>query len=397
MRTRLPIAAACLLMAAACGGGEPAAPPPAVPPSGSAPATPAPVATGETDASPEWRVVPGARTRPSSALLDVAATGPGDAWAVGYERAAEDDEGRPTLQHWDGERWRLTRLDPAEVVHLEGVDARDPRDAWVVGHGRYAYAAHWDGARWTGHRPFGVAAEYNLTDVAVTREVTWLVAHSGTQGQVVAWDGQAFRRAFQADGYFQAVTASKGHVWAVGADAAVSSGTPSTPMVWHGKAEKGGAYSWQRGRTPDVPGGVLQAVWAVSPTDIWAVGSVTAPGGGAKTPLVLRSDGEAWWQVPVPVAAGELGGVTALAADDVFITGVDAAHSGQVLILRFDGGAWDTSYGPLLRREQENQQYPQSDDVGRTAVAQVPGTSRLWVAGAVGWGDEEDDFFLRRG
>ncbi|MEO3813118.1 hypothetical protein ABGB17_29300 [Sphaerisporangium sp. B11E5] len=396
MRTRLPIAAACLAVAAACGApGTPPAVPPLTPGSG-ATATPAPVPTGETAASPEWRLVPGARARPSSALLDVAATGPDDAWAVGYERAAEDDEGGPMLQHWDGKRW--TRVKPGpDVVRLVGVDARDPRDAWVVGHGRYGYAARWDGARWTAYQPFGVAAEHVLTGVAVTRDVTWLTALTAARGQVVAWDGRRFRLAFQADGHFRAVTATAGHVWAVGGDAALSGREPGSPMVWHGRAEPGGTYSWQRGRTPDIPGGVLQAVWAVSPTEVWAVGSVSGQDGGQRTPLVLRSDGEAWWRVPVPVAAGELAGVTALAADDVWISGVDAAHSGQVLFLRFDGGAWTASYGPLLRREREGQQYPQSDDVGRAAIAPVPGTSRLWVAGAVGWGDEEDDFFLRRG
>ncbi|MBB6475454.1 hypothetical protein [Sphaerisporangium rubeum] len=392
MRTRLPIAAACLAMAAACGGpGTPSAGPSR---SASPGATAGPAPSGEIAASPEWRLVPRARTRPASALLDVAATGPDDAWAAGYERAAEDNEGGPALQHWDGERWKRVKPPPG-AVRLTGVAARGPRDAWVVGHGSYGYAAHWDGERWTAYQPFGVAAEHFLTGVAVTKDVTWMTAHNGTRGQVVGWDGRRFRLAFQADGQFLGVSATGGHVWAVGTDAAGAE--RGSPMVWHGKAERGGAYSWQRGRTPDIPGGVLQAVWAVSPSQVWAVGTVTAEDGVSRTPLVLRSDGEAWWRVPLPVAAGVLGGVTALADDDVWISGVDAAHPGQVLILRFDGGAWTTSYGPLMRREQEEQQYPESDQVGRATIAPVPGTSRLWVAGAVGWGDDEDGFFLGRG
>ncbi|MEU8272108.1 hypothetical protein AB0B89_33765 [Sphaerisporangium sp. NPDC049002] len=398
-KRRWPIAIACLALVTACGGGRTGTPPSAtVPAAGSSPGrpstSPAAAATGETVVSPAWKPVKGAKLEGSAALLDVAATGPGDAWAVGYKGSAEDREGSPALQHWDGTRWTQTTVSPSDARHLVGVSAGGPDDVWVVGNAESAYAAHWDGGRWTGWHPFGVADDYSLSDVATTGEHAWLVGRTPSQGVIMEWTGRGFRNALRADGYFTAVTAKPGHVWAVGTDA--PPGTPGTPMVWHGTAVSGpDIQSWQRGRTPEIAGGVLRRVWMVTPSDVWAVGSVSPPDGAAEVPLVLHFDGASWQQVQVPVPRGRLDGVTASKPDDVWISGIDADHSGQVLFLHFDGQKWTPSYGPLLRRERADQQYPESDDIGRTGITRVPGSSRLWAVGSVGWGDAEAAFILR--
>lgn len=419
----------CLAMATAtaCGGGRaesPSARPSSAGPTGAGPtgaagsgttAKPSPVATGATTVSREWRSVKGADLEGNSGLVDVAATGPGDAWAVGFKESAEDREGTPALQHWDGTRWTETAVDPSKAWHLVGVSAGGPDDVWIVGNASNAYAAHWDGHRWTGSHPFGVAEDYFLSDVATTQGHAWLVGRGPAQGVITEWREGGFRNALRADGYFTAVTAKQGHVWAVGTDAPAGSDTPGNPMVWHGSAVTGpDVQSWQRGRTPEIPGGVLRRVWMVTPSDVWAVGNVTPPGGAAtgggataeggssdptggaaEVPLVLHWDGATWQRVPVPIARGRLDGVTAFAADDIWLTGIDADHSAQVLFLHFDGRKWTPSYGPVLRGKGKGQQYPWADAIARTGVARVPGTTRLWAVGSVGWGDTEDDFVLR--
>ncbi|MCW2878157.1 MAG: hypothetical protein JWQ95_2257 [Sphaerisporangium sp.] len=397
-KRRWPIVITCLALVAACGDGRTRAPtsPPAAAPSTGGPSlsgTPAVAATGQIAASPAWKPVRGANLEGEAALLDVAATGPRDAWAVGYKESAEDREGTPALQHWDGTRWTETPVSASDAWHLVGVSAGGPDDVWIVGNGQNAYAGHWDGRRWSGWHPFGVAEDYFLSDVATSGGHAWLVSRNPTQGVITEWRGQGFRKALSADGYFTAVTARPGHVWAVGTDAPSGSGTP---MVWHGSAVSGSEIqSWERGQTPEIPGGVLRRVWMITPSDVWAVGSVSSAGDTVETPLVLHWDGASWGEVEVPVARGKLEGVTAFGSDDVWISGIDAAHSGQALFLHFDGRTWTPSYGPLLRRERAGQQYPQSDDVGRTGITRVPGTSRLWAVGSVGWGDAEDDFILR--
>ncbi|MDH2429098.1 hypothetical protein [Sphaerisporangium sp. TRM90804] len=406
-RTRLPITAACLSLAltAACGGTAPAHPSTAGSPAPSAspsPAAPADAATpaaapAEQAVSPAWKRAPGGDLEGSSALVDVAAAGPRDVWAVGYKESAEDREGTPALQHWNGRRWAQTAVDPADAWHLVGVSAAGPRDVWIVGNGEHPYAARWDGARWSGHRPFGVAEGHHLGGVAAGAGRTWFAGSSPTRGMVLTWKNGAFDNVFQADGYFSAIAAGPGHVWAVGADAGPAETAPGNPMIWHGAAVSGEEIqSWTRARTPEIPGGTLRRVWMISPSDVWAVGSVSPPGGGPKRPLVMHGDGDRWRQVRVPVAGGTLDGVTATAADDVWITGVDAAHPGQVLFLHFDGRAWTTSYGPVFRRETEDQQYPDGHHVHRTSVTRVPGSTSLWTVGSVGVGDDEQEFVLRR-
>ncbi|GAA3131736.1 hypothetical protein [Streptosporangium carneum] len=397
-------------LVAACGGGRAATPSPSA--FSSAPASPSvtrpdptpgraepwspalsPGATGEVPASAAWKVVDPARLSGSSALLDVAVTGPRDAWAVGFQGGAEDREGAPAVVRWDGVRWReVPAFTDRDVYHLVGVSAGGPADVWVVGNGENAFAAHWDGRRWTRHRPFGVAEGHLMTDVAVSGGGAWFTANTPSGAVLVEWRDGEFADVLDnagGGGTFAAVTAKEGHVWAVG------SSQERTPLVWHGRSG-----SWERMRPPAIPGGTLRRVWQVSPSDVWTVGEVSTgpdgPGDPNARPLVLHWDGARWKRVEVPVPRGSLHGVTAFGPGDLWISGVDADHAGQALFLHFDGTTWSKEYGPLFRAHREDQQYEETDDVRRTGVARVPGTAALWAVGSVGVGDDEDDFVLRR-
>ncbi|MGJ6960429.1 hypothetical protein ACSDR0_00850 [Streptosporangium sp. G11] len=361
-----------------------------------------PAATGAVAASAEWAAVGGARLSGGTALLDVAATGPRDAWAVGYQDSAEDREGTPAVLRWNGSRWREVPLgEEAGAHHLEGVGAAGPDDVWVVGNGPSAFAAHWNGRAWAPHRPFGVAEDYRLAGVATSGGDTWFAANGPSGAVVLEWAGGEFRNALSTGGTFEAITSGEGHVWAVGTS------ETGTPLVWHGTAG-----SWESLETPQIPGGRLNRVWQVSPSEVWAVGQVSAPpetppGTGPNTPadaragegtrpLVMRWDGTRWTRVEVPVSRGSLHGVTASGPRDLWISGVDADHAGQVLILHFDGTTWSREYGPLFRAYTTTQQYDETDDVGGTVLTRVPGSGTLWAVGSVGVGDDEKAFVLRR-
>lgn len=395
-----------MLLISACGAGgtEPAAtrtPDRTISPSSPVTGSPdvtsrnppaSPPATGVIAASAEWAADPGGqRLSGGTALLDVAATGPRDAWAVGYQDSAEDREGTPAVLRWDGGRWRQVPLGEADTYHLEGVGAGGPDDVWVVGNGRSALAAHWNGRAWTAHRPFGVAEEYRLADVATSGGTAWFAANGPSGAVILKWADGEFQHELSVEkGAFAAITAGKGHVWAVGTD------ENRTPLVWH---SPGG--SWEEMEMPQIPGGGLNRVWQVSPTEVWAVGQVFAdpdarPDVQGSQPLVTRWDGARWTRVEVPVSRGALQGVTALGSGDVWISGVDADHAGQVLILHLDGTVWSREYGPLFRAHAATQQYEKTDQVGGTDLARVPGTDTLWAVGSVGTGDDEKAFVLRR-
>ncbi|WP_329429052.1 hypothetical protein OG339_08050 [Streptosporangium sp. NBC_01495] len=393
------------LLIAACGA-APAAPEPTAAPAGTASRTPAspaspastspsPVATGAVAASAEWTAVGGARLSGGTALLDVAATGPRDAWAVGYQDSAEDREGTPAVLRWNGSRWREIPLgQEAGAHHLEAVGAAGPDDVWVAGNGPSAFAAHWNGRAWAPHRPFGVAEDYRLADVSTGGGDTWFAANGPSGAVVLEWAGGEFRNVLTTGGTFEAITSGEGHVWAVGTS------ETRTPLVWHGTAG-----SWESLETPPIPGGRLSGVWQVSPSEVWAVGQVSATpearpdaraGGEGARPLVVRWDGTRWTRVEVPVSRGSLHGVTASGPGDLWISGVDADHAGQVLILHFDGTTWSREYGPLFRAYTTTQQYDETDDVGGTVLTRVPGSGALWAVGSVGVGDDEKAFVLRR-
>ncbi|MGV9774766.1 hypothetical protein [Streptosporangium sp. NPDC003464] len=354
---------------------------------GSVSPAPSGAATGPVTASAAWATAEGAELPGSSALLDVAATGPRDAWAVGFKNSAEDREGTPAALRWDGSRWREVPLAGDDLYRLEGVSAAGPDDVWVVGNGGSASAAHWDGRRWAWERPFGVADDYRMADVATAGGTAWFAANGPSKAVVLEWAGGGFRNVLSTGGALRAVTAKDGHVWVAG------SSERNTPLILHGTAGGG----WETARTPEIPGGRLNRVWQISPSEVWAVGEVvTGPGERAGQPLVLRWDGSSWSRVEVPVRLGALHGVTASGPGDLWISGVDADHSGQVLFLRFDGARWSREYGPLLRAHDDDQQYAETDDVNRTGIARVPGTGALWTVGSVGVGDDEEDFVLRR-
>ncbi|OUC96105.1 hypothetical protein CA984_16210 [Streptosporangium minutum] len=350
--------------------------------------SPAPsgAATGAVTASTAWAATAVTDLPGSSALLDVAATGPRDAWAVGYKDSAEDREGAPAVLRWDGSRWREIPLTGDDVHHLEGVSAAGPDDVWVVGNGPSAFAAHWDGRRWAREKPFGVVEDYRLADVATTGGTAWFAGNGPSKAVVLEWDGREFGNALSTGGAFNAITAKEGHVWAVG------SSENHMPLIWHGTADG----VWESSPAPEIPGGRLNRVWQISPSEVWAVGEVTTgPDDRAGRPLVLRWDGSIWSRVEVPVRLGALHGVTASGPGDLWVSGIDADHAGQVLFLRFDGARWSREYGPLFRVHREDQQYEETDDVNHTGIARVPGTTALWAVGSVGVGDDEDDFVLR--
>lgn len=92
---------------------------------------------------------------------------------------------------------------------------------------------------------------------------------------------------------------------------------------------------------------LLQGISAVSPTDIWAVGSFCCPGeaGLKDRSLIEHWDGAAWSIVPDPraeAAGSQLRGVAAVSANDVWAAGytTPVTTGDMPLIEHWDGAAW---------------------------------------------------------
>jgi len=92
----------------------------------------------------------------------------------------------------------------------------------------------------------------------------------------------------------------------------------------------------------------LIAVDAVSPDDVWAVGTATDRSGVAST-LIEHWDGSAWSVVPSqnPGSGGNrLLGVSASSASDVWAVGRATGQNDQTLIEHWDGSAWSVVPSP---------------------------------------------------
>jgi hypothetical protein len=102
---------------------------------------------------------------------------------------------------------------------------------------------------------------------------------------------------------------------------------------------------WTVVPTPNTGGSlpnVLQGVAAISPADVWAVGTWQAPGQTLRG-QTMHWDGTAWQVVPSPAGgmpSSVLTAVDATAPDNVWAVGHARGQSNKPLIMRYRAGVW---------------------------------------------------------
>lgn len=97
----------------------------------------------------KWMRAPSANPVPGGAiLLGVAATSASDAWAVGIDTDFVTSF-ENVIEHWNGSTWTLSRS-PVQDGDLNAVAATSPSNAWAVGSttGSLALVEHWNGSTW---------------------------------------------------------------------------------------------------------------------------------------------------------------------------------------------------------------------------------------------------------
>jgi hypothetical protein len=310
---------------------------------------------------------PGGKSNANS-LASVAATGAGNAWAVGNYFAGKVS--RTMIMRWDGAVWaRQASQDPGGPTRpagLFGVAALSARSAWAVGSysngkARQTLILRWSGKSWTRVRspnPGGAAHDSRLTSVAVvSARDAWAVGYYQTatafrRTLILHWNGRSWAQVASPDPggssngnlLFGVTATSASNAWAVGYDT-TKSGAVTLILRWNGK-------SWARVQSPNKATGVppmidqLQGVTATSATNAWAVGYYQLSGAGFYT-LILHWNGTAWHAVPSPNPAGDndfLVGVTATSASGAWaVGGFNNGFGGeQSLVLHWTGAAWQS-------------------------------------------------------
>jgi hypothetical protein len=236
-------------------------------------------------------------------------------------------------------------------VTLEGVSAFSATDAWAVGIDqvgsfRVPLAEHWDGTGWQA--------------VSVPKPTNRQAWFSGV------------------------VQLSATNAWAVGMSSspqAQNSQLRTLVEHWNGTA-------WTMVPSPNPVVGFgaddeLNGVAAVSPNDIWAVGSVLDPTAHDNRLLFEHFDGTSWKAVPSPSPPGSehfASGITAIAHNDVWAVGNSALE--KTLAAHWDGTRWSIVDTPSLQDGIN----PLNDLTGVAAVA----TDDVWASGFEGNVDNQN-------
>lgn len=234
-----------------------------------------------------WKLVPGPR-QPGAELTGVAAVSTRNAWAVGY-CLPHDGNGyyRTLIEHWNGSVWRrVPSPNPSGTGGasiLDAVSATSARNIWAVGdykrHRYHTLVLHWNGSRWRQVPSPTLGSKHEsllMGVVAIGPHNAWAVgSYPGTSGELPLtehWDGKSWRvvaaPSTSSFNLLQAVSAvSATDVWAVGLDG------PGKTL-----AEHWDGHSWTVSSTPPpVQVESFAGVAAVSATDVWAVGVSNAP------------------------------------------------------------------------------------------------------------------------
>jgi hypothetical protein len=191
----------------------------------------------------------------------------------------------------------------------------------------------------TGEDTFNSASVVSDTDI-------WASGQSDAGGFVQHWDGTSWTTRLGpigTDNYYGIASAGS-DVWVVG-EFVTSTGDFKTRIRrWDG-------VSWTTTPSPS-PGkdARLEAVAALAPNDVWAVGQFDGPATLDSEPLILHWNGASWQTSTAPVPSGGINGflasVVAKAANDVWAFGryLDGSTE-STLVMHWNGSSWSSTQG----------------------------------------------------
>jgi hypothetical protein len=332
-----------------------------------------------------------------STLSAVSAVSRTDVWAAGSRFVPARSASVGLIEHWNGTSWRTV---PSPVpatkfgAPLDGIAALSARNAWAVGfyEGATSFRTlieHWNGTRWSIVRsPNQGTGENVLTAVtAIGPRNIWAAGWqqhetSGSRRPLIEhWNGTRWSvvpspsvRLDLGDNFLFGLTAlSRSDIWAVGSDS-VSFGS-TLAMHWNGSA-----WSVRRTHNPGAGDRFFQAVTALSPRSVLAVGSYLGSGAGSPTRVLAeRWNGSAWARVPAASPAANFDSLQGAATGGGSAWAVGWRRATlfgpyRTLAEHWNGSAWTVAPTPN----------PASGDDMLQAVAAVPHGGGFWAVGSKG-------------
>jgi hypothetical protein len=278
-------------------------------------------------------------TSSNVSLTGVSVVSPNEVWLVGEASNSSMSAGQGLILHWNGNNWNsvaLPQLD-ASSGRLQAVAALSTNDVWAVG----------------SYTP----------DLGASGPNAWqpLVLHWNGR-EIERVDIQAMLGLQSADLNGISVL-SADDIWAVGTRSAGVAGNNNSQTLtlhWDGR-------TWAIVPSPNLGphSNVLEDVVPINSSDVWAVGTATKPlaqwESTLSEPIIMHWDGKEWTlHTSSGIAAGtaaftdySLHAVSAVSPFDIWAVGSQVSHGeAQQLILHSDGMNWHIVDGPTRRGNQ---------------------------------------------
>ncbi|WP_328498719.1 hypothetical protein OHS59_42725 [Streptomyces sp. NBC_00414] len=301
--------------------------------------TPA-VVTSARAATPSWSALPVPAAAPPVTVSDLAARGPDEAWATGYEQAA--DGLRPMLYRWDGTVWsRDTAFPGAGEPGLLGKVQFVGKEVWIF-HNR-------DGAGEILRRSAGAPGEpgewsavplpqtlWTYQDFAAVPGAAWVVGEDDTGLKVLHYDGSGWTAQSTPDGvlYLMGITART----ATDAWAWADTGTGTSVLRWNGTV-------WRDAQVPLPPDSNVHTILLELSGRVTIGGSRYTDGVARTYLMTSNSDGNAWRTTHPPLGDTYTEAMVR-GPDGALWLPVRSDRAFQSRYARVDGRRTTFSYGP---------------------------------------------------
>jgi hypothetical protein len=291
------------------------------------------VVTPAAAVTPSWSALPVPAAAPPVTVSDLAARGPGEAWATGYEHTAEGL--RPMLYRWDGAVWsRDTTFPGAGEPGWLGKVQFVGEDVWIL-HNR-------DGVGEILRRSAGgwsavplPRALWVYQDFTAVPGAAWVIGEDNTGLKVLHYDGSGWTTQSAPDGvlYLMGITART----ATDAWAWADTSTGTTVLRWDGTV-------WRDAKVALPPNSNVHTI-LLEPSGRVTIGGSQYTDGGARTYLMTRNRHA--WRTAYPPLGDTDTEAMGRGPDGALWLPVRSDRAFQSKYARVDGPRITFSYGPV--------------------------------------------------
>jgi hypothetical protein len=298
-----------------------------------------------------WSIAASPTLATPNELLAITAVAANDVWAVG----GYDSGGQALIQHWNGSAWDVVpNPNPGTFNRFLGVAAISSNDVWAVGitsNGglNQTLIEHWDGTSWQVIPSPNIPNQHNqlnaVTAVPGSPNELWAVGEAGPSALILHWDGSQWSivpspNAGIVPKLTSVVAISANDVWAVGWTGS-NSGPVTLTEHWNGST-----WNVVPSPNPSPESNRLLGVTALAAGNVWAVGDFNAPGGNGQV-LILKWNGASWEQVPGdntgPSGLGfSMNAISAISGTDIWGVGSNS----HALAEHWNGTEWSIVSAP---------------------------------------------------